>query len=246
MITLYRVEGSTCRIFYSMGEEDARDDKEPLEMGKHGYTDVAWEDKGAHKTIFDDFDSLEHFKRVAAFREAVTGFIVGGEDEAYELVMVLEDLNPQLFNVLGAAVRALDQAETEEDVAQAAVSGRRYMEKLADVLFPRRDEPFKGRKVGKPEYKNRIWAYAEQNTGGDGKRLKVLGAEVDRLIVEFNAGLHSEQPKRRIQQAFADVGVLTAGLLALNTSVARQPYLAHQRKIVEFFQQASERHRENK
>jgi len=90
MITLYRIEGSTCRVFFSMGEEDARDDQEPIEMRKLGYTDVGWEDRGAHGTIFDNFDTLDHFQRVAAFREAVTPFMPGGEDDAYELVMVLE------------------------------------------------------------------------------------------------------------------------------------------------------------
>jgi hypothetical protein len=241
MITLYRIEGETCRVFFSMGSEDGRDDQEQIEMGKLGYTDVDWEDRGAHGTIFDDFDTLEHFQRVAAFREAVTPFMPGGEDEAYELVMVLEDLNPQLFNALGAAVSALERAQTEEDVAQAATSGRRYIEKLAEVLFPARKESFKGRKVGNAEYRNRIWAYIDENTGGDLTRLQGLGEEVDRLVETFNAGLHGDGVKPRILQALADTGVLTAGLLALNPSAARKPYFAHQKSIVEFLRRGADR-----
>lgn len=236
MVTLYRIEGETCRVFYSMGEEDGRDSQELIEMRKLGYADVYWEDRGAHGTILDDFDTLEHFQRVAAFRKAATPFMPGGEDDAYELVMVLEDLNPQLFNALGAAARALERAETEEDIAQAAISGRRYMEKLADVLFPARKGPFKGRRVGSAEYRNRIWAYIDENTAGDATRLSGLGSEVDRLVDEFNAGLHGDRAKPRMLQALADAGNLTAALLALNPLAARKPYFAHQKRIIEFFE----------
>lgn len=180
-INLYRIEGELCRVFYSMGEENARDASEPPAMRELGYSDVDWEDRGAHGTIFDDFDTLEHFERVADFREAVAPFLSGGDDDASELVMILEDLNPQLFNALGAAVQALERAKTEEDIAQAALSGRRYMERLVDVLFPARAEPYNGRQVGKAEYRNRIWAFIDTNTRGFPERKNTMGKEVDRV-----------------------------------------------------------------
>jgi len=243
MITLYRVEGTSCRVFYSMGdEEDGRDEQEAVEMAQLGYADVGWEDRGAHGTIFDDYDTLEHFQRVAAFRNTVTPSLRGGGDEAAELVMVLEDLNPQLFNALGAAVAALERAQTEEDIAQAAVSGRRYMEKLADVLFPARTEEHNGKKVGKEQYRNRIWAFIADNISNDATRLTALGKEVDRLVEEFNSGLHGDQAKPRVLQALADVASLTAGLLALNPSDTRKPYFAHQRRMIEFFAETIRSH----
>jgi hypothetical protein len=237
IIPLYRIEGTACRIFFSMGEEDGRDDYEPEAMRQVGYDDVDWEDRGAHGTIFDDFDTLEHFQRVAAFRKAVTPFMQGGENEAFELVMMLEDLNPQLFNALGAAVAALERAQTEEDIAQAATSGRRYLERLADALFPARTAKHKDRKVGNAEYRNRVWAYIEDNAAGDTEQLSTLGREVDRLVDEFNAGLHGDRIKPRILNALADAGILTAGLLALNPSAARKPYYAHRRRMVEFLKE---------
>lgn len=237
MITLYRIEGSSCRVFFSMGEEDGRDDQEPIEMQKLGYTNVAWEDRGAHGTIFDDFDTIEHFQRVAKFREAVTPFLRGGSDDAFELVMVLEDLNPQLFNALGSAVAALERAQNEEDIAQAAISCRRYMEKLADVLFPARASDYNGRKVGKEQYRNRVWAFIADNCVGDTMRMTALGKEVDRLIDEFNAGLHSDGDKPRVLRALADAATLTAALLALNPTEVRKPYYAHQKRMFEFFQE---------
>jgi hypothetical protein len=242
MIPLYRVEGSTCRVFYSMGEEDSRDDYEIEAMSKLGFSDVAWEDRGGHGTIFDDYDTLEHFQRIAIFRDVIQGLIEGGEDAASELVMVLEDLNPQLFTVLGAAVVALERAENAEDVAQAALSGRRYLEKLADVLFPARDGKLNGRRVGKSEYRNRIWAYISENLRAYPERVEVLGKEVDRLVEEFNAGLHGDREGPRILKALANAGELTAALLALSSSKSRQPYYAFQKRIVEFLREAAERH----
>jgi len=97
MITLFRIEGKSCRVFFSMGEEDSRDEQQPVEMQELGYTDVAWEDRGAFGTIFDDFDTVEHFKRIANFRNAMAPHLRGGIDEASELVMLLEDLNPLFF-----------------------------------------------------------------------------------------------------------------------------------------------------
>jgi len=143
-----------------------------------------------------------------------------------------------LFNALGAAVRAIERAQTEEGIAQAAISGRRYMEKLADVLFPARKKPFKGRKVGNAEYRNRIWAYIDENTAGYTTQLHGLGKEIDRIAEEFNAGLHGDWAKPRIVQALADIAILSAGLLALNPSAARKLYFAHQKSILSFFKDA--------
>lgn len=238
MVELYRIEGTTCRVFYTMSEEDARDDYEPEAMRQVGFSDVDWEDRGAHKTIFDEFDTLEHFRRVAAFRDTVAPLMPGGDDDASQLVMVLADLNPSLFNALGAAVRALGQAQTVEDVAQAATSGRRYLEQLADVLFPPRAGAYNGRKVGRAEYRNRIWAYIADNVGSDAGRLSALGGEADRLIEEFNAGLHADRLKQAVLRALADAGVLTAALLALDPLASRKPYYAYESRIIEFFKEA--------
>jgi hypothetical protein len=242
MITLYRIEGSVGRVFYSMGDKEDLDGQQLVAMARLGYTDVGWEDRGAHGTIFDDYDTLEHFERVAAFRDAVTPLLLGGSDSAYELVMVLEDLSPQLFNVLGAAIAALERAQNEEEVAQAALSGRRYMEKLADVLFPAREDLYQGRQVGREQYRNRIWAFVGDNYAGEPEQLAALGGEVDRLVKEFNRGLHGDEEKSRIYKALADVGALTAALLALNPADGRKPYFAHQRKIVELMTEPVLRH----
>ncbi len=234
----YRLKGTSCRAFFSMGEEDGKDMYDLAEMRTLGYVDVDWEDRGAHGTIFDSFDTLRHFERVAAFRKAISPLLLGGDDAAYELVMVLEDLDPKLFNALGAAIERLMAAEIEEDVAQAALSGRRYMEQLADALFPPSDTKRGGRSVGKSAYRNRLWAFVEDNVGGNTDRQNNLGAEIDRLVDELNGGLHGDRPKQRIMRAFADAAQLTAELLALNPDTTRKPYYAFRSSIEAFFQES--------
>lgn len=238
----YRLSGTYCRGFVSMGEEDGKDEYDLEETRRLGYVDVGWEDRGAHRTIFDDFDTPRHFERVAAFRKAISPFLPGGEDAAFELVMVLGDLNPKLFNALGAAVERLVTAETDEDVAQAALSGRRYMEQLADVLFPPRSKGRNGRSLGKAAYRNRLWAFVEDNTTGDVGRRDAMGKEVDRLVEELNGALHGEKPQKRVLMAFAEAAQLTAELLALNPEEARKPYYAFNDRIVEFFAESMSRH----
>ena len=145
--------------------------------------------------------------------------------------MVLEDLNPGLFNALGAAMDALGRARTEEHVAQVALSGRRYLEQLADVLFPAQDKEHNGRKVGKAEYKNRIWAFIADNAASDSTLLFNLGRATDKLTEEFNACLHGEQPQDRVLRALVNAAELTAALLVLNPAETRKPYFAFRKRI---------------
>ncbi len=242
MILKYRLQGEACRIFYAMGGEEEKDEYELESLKKLGFQDIGWEDKGAHKTIFDDFDHLEHFRQIADFRKTVAPFLPGGEDDASELVMVLEDLNPQLFNALGSAVEALTRARHDDHLAQAALSGRRYLERLANVLFPPRDAPYNGKKVGLEQYRNRIWAYISDHVGQDLERRDKLGKTVDRLVNEFNAGLHSSKDKERMLQGLVDLASLSAALLALDPEGARKPYFAFQQRIIDFLKDSAEQH----
>ena len=223
----YRLEGTKLRGFYSMGNRDGCDDDDLKSMRRFGYRNIDWEDTGANRTILDDYDTLRHFERVAGFRNLLAEMLPGGEDDAYQLVMLLEDLNPRLFNALGAAVERLRDADTEEAVAQVALSGRRYLEQLADTLFPAIDIKRAGRRLDQASYKNRLWAYVGERTEGDETALTTLGREIDRLVVEMNAGLHADRPKAQIATALVDAASLTANLFALDPETLRNGYLGH-------------------
>jgi hypothetical protein len=239
----YRIIGNSCRIFYSMGEEDTVYDTEKEDIRSLGFSEVEWEDSGARGTIFDNYDTLEHFKQIDDFIVEVSESLTGGENQAFELTMILSDLNPKLFNTLGAAVRALKRIQNEEDIAQVGLSGRRYLEQLADVLFQPRDEMFNGRKVTKEKYKNRLWAFIEESFSEECDkdiRIEEIGKEVDRLIEIFNAVLHSDADIKKIKKAFGDLTILSIELLTLQPVYKNDPYFAYELNIKNFLHEVLE------
>lgn len=231
-----RVEGEHCTRFYSMGNEDEKDEHETKELLNLGFSTVDWEDRGAHQTIFDDFDTLEHFIQLKQVQEALASVLPNADDDASELLMMLEDLNPKLFNALGSAVSALSIAKTEEYFAQVGISGRRYVEQLADALFPASTVPFNGRDVSTPKYKNRLWAFVDKSlpagAASGNNEPHSLKNEIDRLIDAVNALLHGQPDQQSAFQAFADLAKLTVALLQLDPAASRQPYRAFEQKIV--------------
>lgn len=229
----YRLIGQSARVFYTMNEEDGKDFSEIDDLLELGFKEVDWEDNGARQTIFDDFDTPDHFKQVYGFKNAIAEYLQDGEDEASELAMLLEDLNPKLFDTLGAAVRAADRAVNEEDYAHVGLSGRRFFEKMADVLFPAQKEPFKGRKVGKAEYKNRLIAFINESVSNQDDLIK-LGKETDRLIESMNSALHGDPDPEQIMQDFADIAKLSVQLLSLNPERSRDPYYGYNKNLESF------------
>src|SRR5579884_3472772 len=157
----YRFRGKRCSIFYEMGQNEDPDIRMCEMFEQHGFT-ADYEDSGGRRTIFDNYDTLTHFKRVEDFKRVFSRFSGLDADRVSNLAHSLEELHPKLFDVFASAARTLERAETEEDYAQAALSGRRLLERTADYLFPPREETFNGRNVGPAEYKNRLWAYIEQ------------------------------------------------------------------------------------
>lgn len=236
----YRLHGKHCSIFYFMGENEDSDVSVRDCFKKHGLT-VDYEDAGARRTIFDDFDSLEHFKRVEDFKHVFAGFNGLGADRASDLTLSLEEVHPKLFDAFASAARTLARAETEEDHAQAALSGRRLLEKIADYLFPPREDRWNGRKVGRAEYKNRLWAYIEQTVIASGiadSSLIVLGKEADRLVELFNAGLHAAPTRAKVEAAFVSLATWLSDVIALSPVAVRRPYLAYEDSIREFVKDA--------
>lgn len=233
----YRLRGTSCSIFYHMGQNEDPDTKVLEAFEKHGFT-VKYEDVGARRTIFDDYDTVEHFRRVEDFKHTFAEFDDLGPGVASDLALVLEELHPKLFDAFAAAARTLARAETEEDCAQAALSGRRVLNKIADYLFPPRDELWNGRKVGPNQYKNRLWAYIEQAIGSIEANsvilLERLGTETDRLVVLFNSGLHADVTKEKVEAGFAALARWLIEVIELSPEAARQPYVAYEKQLRHF------------
>lgn len=236
LIEKCRLTKTRCAIFYDMGFNEDPDVCFKKAFEREGF-EVEYEDQGARRTIFDNYDSLEHFRRVESFKSFCSRLPSLNDDDASAIVHSLEELHPKLFDVLAAAARTLERAETEEDYAQAALSGRRLLERTADALFPPQDIEWNGRKVGPAQYKNRLWAYIEKalsKTDAPANRLKVLGKEADRLIELFNSGLHASPTREKIELAFRDLIIWLSSVVDINPSMARDPYQPYQLEIDSF------------
>jgi len=200
-----------------------------------------YEDAGARHTIFDSFDSFdtaEHFRRIGDFRRVFTGLHGLDDDAVSDIVYHLEELHPALFDAFASAARSLERAETPEDLAQAALSGRRLLEHLADHLFPPSEVGWRGRAVGPAQYRNRLWAYIEQICEQvpwlPADTLSRLGTKADELVELFNSGLHANPSKENVEDAFARLVQWISELIALSPERARKPYLAYEASIRSF------------
>lgn len=234
LIEAYRLNGVNCTVFYEMGVNEDPDIVVKDGFSHHGFI-VSYEDQGARRTIFDRYDTLDHFKRVESFKKFFAELPNLSADHAANLAHSLEELHPKLFDTFAAAARTLDRAETDEDLAQAALSGRRLLEKTADYLFPPQSGDWNGRKVGSAEYKNRLWAYIEKVLLKDGSVntaiLEQLGKEADRLVELFNTGLHASSTREEVELAFCDLVIWLSSVIDLDPDSARDPYLAYENEI---------------
>lgn len=243
---MYRFHGTNFTFFYSMGMDEGSDMGLADLLRSHGFN-VDREDRGARRTIFDDFDTLEHFKRIEDFKNIFAQIDGVGDDLASDLTLSLEELHPKLFDALASAARSMERAETSEDLAQAALTGRRILERIADYLFPPQDDDHKGHKVGQAEYRNRLWAYVDQTideTEGDMDLLSELGGECDRLVELFNSGLHAEPSHQKIECAFRDLVKWLAAVIDISPSSVRRPYLAYGDNLIAMLRESIDRRSE--
>ncbi|CAA9378164.1 MAG: DNA polymerase I, partial [uncultured Chloroflexia bacterium] len=227
---LLRLQGKRSSVFYEMGCSEHVDPAVQEMLEDHGF-EVDYEDMGARRTVYDSFDTLEHFRRVDDFKRIFAGLDGIGEERASDLALSLEELHPKLFDVFASAARTIERAETEEDLAQAALSGRRLLEATANNLFPPREERWNGRAVGHKEYKNRLCAYMEKTIADagitDSSILPRLGKEANRLVECFNAGLHASPTRHDVMANFRDLVVWLSAVVDLSPAAARRPYLAY-------------------
>ena len=187
----YRLIGNTVRVlhdFDALEADPAELDYQVSRLSGLGCFDrVELENLGLQDTVFDDINFGDGFaRRVDLARWLPDPW----ESEA--VCTWLVSVNPELNNTLFSAVERLVSAETTEQVAQAALSCRRYLEQLASALFPPQEEKWKGRNVGAAEWKNRLWAALEVRLGSRATsgELNRLGSWLDDIKDRSDRGVH--------------------------------------------------------
>lgn len=229
LVERYRLHNGRATIFYELGMSDHKNIGGEDLFKKYNF-EFSYEDCGGRNTIFDKYITFNHFKRIGDFKKFAEKLKNIDEDYVSDIVHSLEELHPDLFDNLASAARALERSETKEDIAQASLSGRRLLEKMANYLFPPRKEPYENMKVGKSQYINRLLAYI-YSVSDDDNIYEGLRKEVVRFDYMFNKGLHFELSKKELEDLFADTIIWLTNVIKLNISEARKPYLAYEQGI---------------
>ncbi|HEX8399300.1 MAG TPA: helix-hairpin-helix domain-containing protein, partial [Pyrinomonadaceae bacterium] len=108
----------------------------------------------------------------------------------------LLDLAPEAAEKLMIAFKSVSSNNSEE-WSHALTSCRRLIEDLADALYPPKDELVNGRKVGKNQYKNRLWAFMDASIESESNRelakthVDYLGNYLENVHKLSNKGVHA-------------------------------------------------------
>jgi hypothetical protein len=242
LVPRYRYFNREIRLFYRKFEEDAEVDADVRDFGLFKalkdlpFQSVGWEDMGVRHTIFDSFQSFAHARRIGELEDFLSGHLAHVADEVLLRTAVLD---PGLRDTLYAALKTLERIQTGEEIAQVAVSCRRFLEGLANALYPPRKEPVKGRSVGPEGYRNRLWAYVEDNLLGDERglvlaQLKDIGNRLDRLDSLANKGVHHRITSSDVRRLILGVVILAYDLFSLKPPPIETPLEPYSEAIEDF------------
>ncbi len=146
------------------------------------------------ETIFEDTKKLVDSKLVDICPDAIEKFT-----SAYER---LKETNPESW-------------------AQAVTTCRRILKDFADAIYPPKDTLIKGRKVGKEEYINRLWAFASENIKSDTNKeliqseVDYIGRRIDSLYGLTSKGTHTKISKGEAERAIIRTYLLIGDLITL-------------------------------
>lgn len=108
---------------------------------------------------------------------------------------------------------------SSENWTNACTAVRRILLDVADALFPPKDEPVDGRRVGQQDYKNRLWAYAKSKIASESQRqtviaeLEDLGNRVDAIYIQSNKGVHAVIGRDEAERIIVRAYLLIADLI---------------------------------
>jgi hypothetical protein len=236
----YRYVDKELRIFYTMGEEDTRNDDLEIKWKQFPFQAVQWENLNARHTVFDAYENFGHSVLLVRLNEILSSRLA---QLAEDILLRLGDLNPQLPFILYAAFKTFYSVQTPEEISQIALSCRRFIEGLANTLYPAKDEKVNGRDVGAKNYRNRLWAYiAERLDTSEQTRdlvktgLQDLGSRIDKMDLLANKGLHANITLLEVDRLLIALVTVTYDLLSLTpppTEVPIEPHLSEIYKFIE-------------
>lgn len=197
LVSAYRLVGKELRLLHIASEFEP-----DLPIGaKQDWTEsrlfesVEFEDTGLQETILDPYRTPEAARREAELEDLLSGHFSGVVSET---LIRTGELDPVLREALHAALTSFESFGSTEQLALVGASCRRFLERLADVLYPAQAEPRDGREVTQEKYLNRLWAYIDDKLKGTEHDLVIstladIGKRIERLNDLANKGIHAPQ-----------------------------------------------------
>lgn len=221
----FRLVGRNLRVLHYSRHLLGGDDLDHYEREAAGFReshlfgDVALEDTGLEGTVFDDLNDGDAFlRRVDLATWAPSAW------RSESVCVWLTSVDPELKDTLYAAAERARTATIGEQAAQAALSLRRYLERLANALFPAREELYEGMDVGADKWKNRLRAaLIERNGAAPPDQLDRLVQWLREIQRNMDEGVH-----RHPAIDPADASSMLADVLTFSDAVRAQcpPVLA--------------------
>ena len=203
-----------------------------------GYVDVAFVEetyatltrqKRGNDGIYYVNSLISHlnYVRKAAYQRAVALYnrvaVVGAPTTSFDVLKGaiddrLLDLHPDLAEQLMTAFRAVS-SENPEEWSQALTTCRRFIEGLADALYPPKDEMVKGRALRKGQYINRLWAFMDEAIESQsGKELAkahvdYIGSYLQKVHQLSNKGVHATLTRLEAVRAVFHTYLLAADII---------------------------------
>jgi hypothetical protein len=246
LIRKFRVVGDELRLFYDATLEEvdpgSRDEGSFAEWRQRAiFADVEWEEHGLRGTIFDQYDTLENAQRLGELEDHLSGRLGAVVNE---IVLRSRDLDPVLLDALHAALAGFASYQSEEQLAQVAISCRRFLERLANALYPPLTTKEGDRKLGQAEYRNRLWAYVDKNLSGTNRDLVLatledVGNRIDGVDALANKGLHAPRVTAiEVDRLLVGLVLLVYDILMLQPPPKESPLAPYEESVREFFKDA--------
>lgn len=193
LIALGRLHSKKFNLFYQ--QDDETEDLMLTDYREMPFKEVTAECLNYRYTIFDKYTGYEEARRIAEWKRnsgALLAFI------ADDIVSRLSDIAPDIGNKLWSALKTFEEAETGEQFAQVTASCRRTFEYVTDRIFPPTEEKIDGHSLKAANYKNRLYAYADESRKSD-TNINLIVASTSTLFDQWdklnklsNKGVHGE------------------------------------------------------
>ncbi|XHX79987.1 MAG: hypothetical protein RBJ76_08700 [Stenomitos frigidus ULC029] len=195
IVPRYRINNKTASVFWDGISEESQDKLSIKRLTQLGFTEVSFESLNGKYTIFDEYHDFEQARRIAEWKKNCGNLLAFIADE---IAHKLGDTAPDLGNKLWAALRTFNEAETNEEFSQVAVSCRRIIEYVSDELLPSLKEDSKAHKFEANPYRTRLLNFADEAKNNDINinlimvSRETLDEQIKKLLKLANEGIHKQ------------------------------------------------------